>query len=121
MENRLRARVGMPRLHPLQPREAAGITALKVPPVVARRPRQLRPRNPVSTQHARVSINPLAITTRSPPLLGEEHLTALFTKRRSLQQASTPISQQAMTMARTMMSYQLQVRAQASSSRGPAT
>jgi hypothetical protein len=76
---------------------------------------------PMSPHPPRLNANPLAVITRSPPLLGEVHPTALFTKRRSLLRASMLISQRATMTARTTTSYQPQGRAQANSSRAPAT
>jgi hypothetical protein len=90
------------------------------PVLNVRRPERLRPEMPMSARPPRLNANQLAIT-RSLPLLGEELPTALFMKQRSLLRASMLISQPAMTTVRTRTSYQLQGRAQANSSRDPAT
>jgi hypothetical protein len=84
------------------------------------RPERLRTGRPMSPQPARLNGNQLAIAG-SPPLLGEGHPTAPFTKQRSLLRASTLISQPATMTVRTTTSYQPLGRAQANSSRAPAT
>ena len=118
--NSLRARVAMVRLELLCLARAAMVPLglLRATAAIVR-PARLRQGMPMRPQRQRLRTHPLAIT-KSPPLLGEEHPTALFTRRRSLLRASMLISLQAMTMVRTTTNCRLQGRAPANSSRGPA-